>query len=100
MQSPFTHDHVGGFASRHARILALKARNTRPESWEMTFQSPGTGSIQTLITGSTPKGHYLRGLGSKSPVNISNIRKQQKVFLYKGSPPQEVHMIRINYLEI
>ena len=74
MQGPFTKDHVGGFASRHVRPLALKAKNTRAESWEMTFPSSGTGSIQTLITGSTPKGHHLRGLGSKSPVNIANIR--------------------------
>lgn len=85
MQSPFTQDQVGGFASRHVRIGALKARNTRPESWNLTF-SNGTGSLSTHITGSTPKGHYLRGMGSKSPINIANIRTSTgSIQTYEGA---------------
>lgn len=78
MQGPFTRDHVGGYISRHVRPLAklgpVDADGVRPESWQMTFPSSGTGSIQTITTGSTPKGHYLRGLGARSPVNIENIK--------------------------
>ena len=100
MQGPFTHDHVGGFASRHVRLFAgkksvaypsnyfsqLSGGNPRAESWEMTFPSSGTGSIQTIVTGSTPRGHLLRGLGSKSPVNITNIRTSTgSIQTYEGA---------------
>jgi hypothetical protein len=32
------------------------------------------GSLTRHTTGDTPKGHYLRGSGAKSPVNIKNIK--------------------------
>ena len=32
------------------------------------------GSLTRHTTGDTPKGHYLRGSGAKSPVNIENIK--------------------------
>jgi hypothetical protein len=32
------------------------------------------GTISTVQPGDTPRGHYLRGMGPKSPVNIANIK--------------------------
>ncbi len=77
MQGPFTQTHVGGYQSRHVSPLKTFERK---EKYKLEIAS-GTGSISILTTeslspgleNSTPKGYYLRGLASKSPVNISNV---------------------------
>ena len=32
------------------------------------------GTISTIETGDAPRGHYLRGMGPKAPINIANIK--------------------------
>lgn len=70
MQSPFTERWVGGIQARH---VAPFRTADRPEEYDLSISS-GTGSITTLTVENTPKGQYLRGLSSKSPVNIRNIK--------------------------
>jgi len=76
MQGPFTNTQVGGYQSRHVAPLRTFRRK---EKYLLNIAS-GTGSMQIYVTqtntsteNSTPKGHYLRGLSAKSPVNIANI---------------------------
>ena len=72
LQGPFGKTHVGGFLARHAAPMSTKKKN-RAEQYKMSIVS-GTGSLTTLVTEDIPKGQYLRGLASKSPINIQNIR--------------------------
>ena len=69
MQGPFTKRWVGGIQARHN--AALRSLD-RKEEFTLAIAS-GTGSISNITPGSIPQGRYLRGMGSKSPVNISNI---------------------------
>ena len=70
MQGPFTERWVGGIQARH---IAPFRTTDRAEEYSLSITS-GTGSITTLTVENTPKGQYLRGLASKSPVNIQNIK--------------------------
>ena len=70
MQGPFTERWVGGIQARHNAPFRTA---DRAEEYKLTIAS-GTGSITTLTVENTPKGQYLRGLASKSPVNIQNIK--------------------------
>jgi len=76
MQGPFTNQHVGGLQSRARTAQIQGTVNLRRENYRLTIAN-GTGSINRLDTetgaNSSGKGHYYRGLTSKSPVNISNI---------------------------
>jgi len=70
MQGPFTERWVGGIQARHNAPFRTA---DRAEEYNLEIAS-GTGSITTLTTENKPKGQYLRGLSSKSPVNINNIK--------------------------
>lgn len=72
LQGPFGKTHVGGFLSRHANPMKTTKKD-RAEKYKMSIVS-AVGTIATLVTEDIPKGQYLRGLGSKSPINIENIR--------------------------
>ena len=78
MQTPFTQQHVGGFQARHVAPMSLPTPDTSPSQprRESHFLNVAGGQIEIgrIITGSVPKGHYLRGLASKSPLNIENIK--------------------------
>ena len=69
MQGPFTKRWVGGIQARHNAPLRTLVRK---EEFSLSISS-GTGSLNSIAPGSIPQGRYLRGLGSKSPVNIENI---------------------------
>ncbi len=70
LQGPFTKRWVGGIQARH---VAPFRTIDRREEYNLTITS-GTGSVTTITTGIIPKGQYLRGLSSKSPVNLANIK--------------------------
>ena len=70
MQGPFASTHVGGIQARHNPAFRTV---DRAEEYSLSIVA-GTGTITTLTTENQPKGQYLRGLASKSPVNISNIK--------------------------
>jgi len=70
LQGPFTKRHVGGIQARHNAPFRT---TDRAEEYTLAISS-GTGSITTLTTETVPKGKYLRGAGSKSPLNIENIK--------------------------
>ena len=70
MQGPFTERWVGGIQSRHNAPFRTV---DRAEEYSLEIAS-GTGSITTLTIENKPKGQYLRGLASKSPLNIANIK--------------------------
>ena len=72
LQGPFGKTHVGGFLSRHVNPMKTTKKN-RAEKYKMSIVA-AVGTINTLVTEDIPKGQYLRGLGSKSPINIQNIR--------------------------
>ena len=72
MQGPFTNQHVGGFIARHVSPFTTDEK-LRPEKHTLSISS-ATGTISQIEIGDIPKGQYLRGLGSKSPLNITNIR--------------------------
>lgn len=74
MQGPFTQQHVGGIQARHANPMR-KFISTFPRLESHTLAlSTDQIALNRITTGITPKGNYLRGLASKSPVNIENIR--------------------------
>ena len=73
MQGPFTERFVGGIQARHEAPLKTVAHK-RAEAYVLSITAAGTGSISRLTAHSTPRGHYLRGAGSKSPLNIANIK--------------------------
>ena len=74
MQGPFTVEHVGGIQARHVPPL-LDNGYLRRESHTLSISALGTGTLASIVTSTnTPKGQYLRGMGSKSPLNITNIR--------------------------
>ena len=70
MQGPFPQRWVGGIQARHNAPFRTV---DRAEEYSLEITT-GTGSITTLTIENQPKGQYLRGLASKSPVNISNIK--------------------------
>ena len=72
MQGPFTYAHVGGLQARRNNPMGQNS-NLRKESYKISISS-GTGSVQTIISGTTPKGFYRRGLVAEAPVNIRNIQ--------------------------
>jgi hypothetical protein len=77
MQGPFTQQHVGGIQARHVNPMRkFISTYPRKESHTLTLATslPPQISLNRITTGIIPKGNYLRGLASKSPVNISNIR--------------------------
>ena len=82
MQGPFTRDHVGGYQYRHVIPLTPQysgSAGARREGWRLSLDGTCQFSINsissTLSTApSASYGKYLRGLGSKSPVNIENIQ--------------------------
>tara|TARA_Y100000593_G_scaffold30099_1_gene59691 strand:- start:13482 stop:23039 length:9558 start_codon:yes stop_codon:yes gene_type:complete len=70
MQGPFAERWVGGIQARHNAPFRTV---DRAEEYSLEIAS-GTGSITTLTIENKPKGQYLRGLASKSPLNIANIK--------------------------
>tara|TARA_R110000782_G_scaffold86704_5_gene168085 strand:+ start:4959 stop:14645 length:9687 start_codon:yes stop_codon:yes gene_type:complete len=70
LQGPFTKRHVGGIQARHNAPFRT---TDRAEEYTLEIAS-GTGSITSLTDEIAPKGKYLRGAASKSPVNIENIK--------------------------
>ena len=82
IQGPFTDTHVGGIQARHVNPLWLystdRTLNTNRKESRFTTIANNKVYIDSILTGSgvrgIPKGQYLRGLGSKSPLNIQNIR--------------------------
>ena len=74
MQGPFTQQHVGGIQARHANPMR-KFISTFPrlESHTLTLSTDQI-ALNRITTGIIPKGNYLRGLASKSPVNVANIK--------------------------
>jgi hypothetical protein len=74
MQGPFTQQHVGGIQARHANPMRKFISSfPRLESHTLTLSTDQI-ALNRITTGITPKGNYLRGLASKSPVNVENIR--------------------------
>ena len=88
MQGPFTRQHVGGRQYRN-QLNYLKFPPTRSDStvsehtvditnrregFSLDLKGNGTASINRIITGSTPKGHFLRGVGNRTVLNIANIK--------------------------
>ena len=95
MQGPFAHEHVGGLQYRHVAINKydpgksttnkLDDQSTRPEGWFLLFGSLATGEESVGIVGptyttaddydkDTPRARLYRGLTTRSPVNIRNVR--------------------------
>ena len=72
IQGPFTFEHVGGLQARHVNPLEQN-KDSRKESYKLTINS-GTGSFETIISGTVPKGFYRRGMLAQAPVNIKNIK--------------------------
>ena len=72
LQGPFTRQYVGG---RQARHVAPFRTASRKEEYTLSITS-GTGTISPIIAGDIPTGRYLRGFGSKRPVNIQNIKTE------------------------
>ena len=95
MQSPFTQQHVGGFQARHVAPMSYKdigaatsVSRYRRESHTLAIAG-GQIEIARITTGITPKGQYLRDHGSKSPLNIQNI----KTFTGSLTPSDGVNII-------
>jgi hypothetical protein len=88
MQGPFTRQHVGGRQYRNQlnHLLTAPTRadsevaahtidlTQRREGFSLDLKGNGTASINRIITGSTPKGHFLRGVGNRTVLNIANIK--------------------------
>ena len=76
MQGPFTNTHVGGLLARASGLRMQTDPTLRREKFRLSVSS-GTGVLANIDTEtgalSSGKGHYYRGLTSKSPVNIANI---------------------------
>jgi hypothetical protein len=80
LQGPFTNEYVGGLQARHQRLLSQPGSyglTDRAEQYRLIIGGAGAsavGTIKTIVTGTIPKGQYLRGAGPKSPINIRNIK--------------------------
>ena len=72
LQGPFTAKHVGGIQARHVDPM-LTSYGLRKESNRLIIGG-GKVYLDSITTGSSPKGQYLRGMGSKAPLNVSNIK--------------------------
>jgi hypothetical protein len=102
MQGPFTERWVGGFQSRHVAPLISSSVDLDPtlgygtglrKESNRLLLGGGKIYVESIITGSIPKGHYLRGLGSKSPVNIENIKTFTGSLVYNSTQYDGVNPI-------
>jgi len=83
MQGPFTEKWVGGHPHRHvmsqftSNATSLDSESTRPEAWILEFKSDADGRHAVFRSPISASVHNPRSTiwkGTKSPVNIENIR--------------------------
>jgi hypothetical protein len=99
MQSPFTEQHVGGYAYRHGGLM-LGMGSYKPEAWHTTVTQVGNDYIYTLnhpfnlpSGENLPRADFMRDETAKRPVNIRNIKSTNETSL-----PQNPFLPPVNEL--